>query len=356
MVEDVEKLRVVLEMEALGQLEILEDGEIETALEWATEDIAAAGPIAIFEVVTRAGHGVARWNAVRPRSEWNGGAERQSIQHRFPRIDTGGSLQKGTDFLGTEAADGDNGVGDEILGTPENAADASGEINHAIWLAALQHGDSADAPAVDHVFHKCRRVGERGKRVLIADDEDVGTVEVRVAIGRTRVERVVAVIEQAEGTLLIEGVRPGVGTGHEEAVAQALGDAHLQSVVARHPHRFIEVGVGFVAGERNTEIDIALAEAGDNRAEALDGDTGGVIGIGKVLLVGASLEGWFLRRGDPGLVEGYGHNQVNAVIADVGNVDQDCVEGLPLQIEIPVFRVRQLVLGIVAPEEKWTTA
>src|SRR5260370_32106212 len=99
MVEDVEKLRVVLEMEALGQLEILEDGEIETALEWATEDIAAAGPIAIFEVVTRAGHGVARWNAVRPRSEWNGGDEPPSIQHRVPPLDTRCSLPKGTHFF-----------------------------------------------------------------------------------------------------------------------------------------------------------------------------------------------------------------------------------------------------------------
>jgi hypothetical protein len=330
MVEDVKKLRVVPEMEALVQLEILEEGEIETALERPAENVAAAGPIAIFESITRTSIRVARRNAVSPRSEWSWGSERPGIQHGFSRVDSSGSLRIGIHLLGTHATDGDNGIGDEVLSAPENAADASGEIDHAIWLAALQHRDSAEAPAVDHAFHKRRGVGERRKSVLITDSEDVGAVKVSVSICRSGAEGIVPVKEEAEGALLIKSMRPGVGAGDEKAMAKALGDTRLQGVIIRYSLRFIEVGVGLVADERNAEINIALRETGDDRTETLGGDARSVVSIGKVLLINASFECRVLWRGDSCLVERNWHHQVNAVIADVGDVDQESVVGLPL--------------------------
>ena len=138
MVEDIEKLRVVFEMEALRQLEILEDREIETLLEWTAEHITATRSVTCFEIVTNhGGTWVAGRNAIRSGCKRNWRAERQGVQHRFPSVDAGRSLQKRTDALGAKPADGNNGIGNEVLGAPENAAGAPREIDHAIRLAAL---------------------------------------------------------------------------------------------------------------------------------------------------------------------------------------------------------------------------
>jgi len=59
----------------------------------------------------------------------------------------------------------------------------------------------------------------------------VGAVEVGRAVAAAQVERVVAVVEETEPALFIEGVGPGIGDAGLDAVADALFNVGLKGVV-----------------------------------------------------------------------------------------------------------------------------
>ncbi len=77
-----------------------------------------------------------------------------------------------------------------------------------------------------------RRSREKLRQLIyVAEVENMGAVKVGGAIGRSQVERIVAVEKQAHAALLIESVGVGVGEAHLQAVAHSLFNVGLQRVV-----------------------------------------------------------------------------------------------------------------------------
>src|SRR6202041_121201 len=62
------------------------------------------------------------------------------------------------------------------------------------------------------------------------------------------------------------------------------------------------------------------------------------------------------RRRDTGLVERNRHQFMHAVIADISQRQKQRVNWLPLNIEAPILRVRQLVVRIIAAKQKCQSA
>jgi hypothetical protein len=90
----------------------------------------------------------------------------------------------------------------------------------------------------------------------------VGAVEVGRAVAAAQVERVVAVVEEAQSALLVEGMGPGVGDARLEAVADALFDVRLQGVVGIHAGGFVGDGLSRVADVGNAQVAVAAFVVG----------------------------------------------------------------------------------------------
>ena len=85
----------------------------------------------------------------------------------------------------------------------------------------------------------------------------MGAVEVCRAIATAQIERIVAVVEQAQPALLVQCVRLGVGGADLEAVAHALVYVYLQRVVVVDAGGLVSDGFGRIADVGNAEIDVA---------------------------------------------------------------------------------------------------
>ncbi len=140
MIENIERLQVILQLEPLVELEVFEQSEIPAVLERAAENIAAAARITVFEVVAdrRAGAVVAKRHSVGARGIGCRNTECRRIQHRFLRVDSGCPLQDRIACRGSETAHRNNWIRDEILSiAPIDAGRSSAEIYNAIGLSAL---------------------------------------------------------------------------------------------------------------------------------------------------------------------------------------------------------------------------
>ena len=85
----------------------------------------------------------------------------------------------------------------------EDAADRARVVDDAVGLAALQDGEALKGPAIGQPALP-RRLGEEfGQFVEIGEVDHVRAVEVRIAIARTQVEWIVAVVEKTHGALFI---------------------------------------------------------------------------------------------------------------------------------------------------------
>ena len=82
------------------------------------------------------------------------------------------------------------------------------------------------------------------------------------AVAAAQVERIVAVVEEAQAALLVEGVRVGVGRAHLDAVAHALVDVRLQRVVGIDAGGLVVDGLGRVADVGNAQVDVAALVVG----------------------------------------------------------------------------------------------
>ena len=67
---------------------------------------------------------------------------------------------------------GDDGVGDAVVGGVEDASHRSGEIDDAVWLAALKNCEPYERPAVDKLSCERVLVGEVGHLVDVVGAEN----------------------------------------------------------------------------------------------------------------------------------------------------------------------------------------
>ena len=101
-----------------------------------------------------------------------------------------------------------------------------------------------------------------GKLEDVVEVDDVGAVEVGRAVAAAQVERVVAVVEEAQAALLVEGMRPGVRGANLDAVAHALVDVRLQRVVGVDAGGLVGDGLSRIADVGNAQIDVAALVVG----------------------------------------------------------------------------------------------
>ena len=103
-----------------------------------------------------------------------------------------------------------DGVGDAVGGGVVDAADGAGEIDDAVGLAALQHGQAYERPSVDHLPSQVCLLAKSGILEHVVEVDDVGAVKVGRTVAAAQVEGIVAVVEEAEAALFVEGMGPGV--------------------------------------------------------------------------------------------------------------------------------------------------
>src|SRR6202162_1863755 len=217
----VKELRVILQREALRQLEFLKDAEIKSALKWAAENIPSASGVPGFKVVAGSGNGIARWHTVCSRSKWRWRAKSRCVQHRVICVDPSRALEDRVLRRCACAPDGHNWICDRVVAsTPEDTGSATAEVVHAIRLSALQRRGSAETPAVDHLIGPSFSPTDCRELIQIADCKNVGTIEIGITVSRFQVGWVVAGEKEAQPALLVESVRVRVGSRSDAHVRQ----------------------------------------------------------------------------------------------------------------------------------------
>ena len=144
-----------------------------------------------------------------------------------------------------------------LLTTVEDAGHGAAEVDDAVGLTALQDGEADQRPAVGEVAFDIVLVDEVGQLVDVVEVDDVGAVEVGRGVSVAQVERVVAVVEEAQAALLIERVGVGVGGGELQAVAHALFDVRRERVVGIDARGPVVDGLCRVADVGNAVVDVA---------------------------------------------------------------------------------------------------
>lgn len=192
-VGQIEHLEGVFKFHALVDGDHFGNGEIRPLLEWTAEEITSVVAEGGFKVVSG-------WNAVLPRL--------QELRLECVRIQATVTVSR---RLAREARrEWDNGIGDEVVAPVKNAAYGTAEVDHAIGLAALERGQSGDAPSIERLVGETVEVGNFRNFVNVVDGEDVRSVEIGIGVILTQVKSVVAVEEEPQRAPLIQRVRPCV--------------------------------------------------------------------------------------------------------------------------------------------------
>ena len=150
-----------------------------------------------------------------------------------------------------------DGIGDAVGDAIVDASHGAGIVDDAVGLSALQNGDAAKGPAVGEFARQAKTPRRSCASEQVVEVDDMGAVEVRIAVGRAQIERIISVVEQAHGALFIQRVRVGVGEAYLQAVAQALFHVGLQRVVSGNAGRGVGLRFGRVADVGNAKIDVA---------------------------------------------------------------------------------------------------
>ena len=148
-------------------------------------------------------------------------------------------------------------VGDAVGGAVIKAADRAAKVNHAERLTALQNGQADQRPPIGEAARPRGFAVKIRQTVNIVEVEDMGAVEIRRSVTVTEIERVIAVVEQPQRALLVQGMGVGIGRTHLESMAHALLHMHLQGVVRRNAGCFIGDGLGGIPDIRNSQIEVA---------------------------------------------------------------------------------------------------
>src|SRR5580692_5831836 len=205
MVEDVEGVGLKFQGEAFPKLEILENRNIESRLEWGAEDVAPVVSIAGFLGITNCrpaeSRAAGRNTTLARAQERNGeivgvdvGNPDSSKRTGFERI-VGPTL--GSLMWRDSRSQWKNRIGDEVVGAEENASGRSREIDDAEGFAALSHGDTLDAPAVRRFVDESGSIGTSRKLIHVTNRQDVRAIEIGRRVSRPGLKGIVAVEEQA---------------------------------------------------------------------------------------------------------------------------------------------------------------
>ena len=355
LVEDVVDVEVEEDAEAIGQLEVLAEGEVKPLLHGLAKDVAlvGGGEVGLVDVLrVRAGgdrHAfVARGDVVDGdvgRVDGGdvrtaGGAEVTGVAGESPGLGLPG------------VGDGEDGVEQGGKVAEVGAADGSVELIEGVGLATLDDADAVEAPAVGGVGEQGVGAGEIGEERGEVGGEDVGAVEVRRGVGLAQVVGVVAGEEEADVGLLVERVAVGVADATGDVVGEPLFDVGLEGVVGGGADGLKEGGVGAVADVGDAEVGIASVLG----VPRLAGDRGVVVAliVGGVENLEAVSRGLPMNGivwgGDAGLVEGDGDDGVTAAVAVVAEREGEVVARLPLEVEGVVDGVGEDVVLVVGAE------
>jgi len=250
-----------------------------------------------------------------------------------------------------------DGVVDAIRDAIEDAAYRAGKVNHAEGLAALQHSDAVQAPAVDEVALQSALGHQLGQLVGVGEVEHMFAVEVGQAVAGAQVGRVVAVIEETQSALLVGGVREGVRGSGLQAMAEALVHMKLRRVVLRDARRPVVDRLAGVANVRNAEVHVAAFVIAQVRRSVRQIDGGsslatsaGVIesALGDSVAIGVILAADRIGgRGDLRLVKGRRDHLMAAQVAHIADLDGQRAGWLPLHAQCVGNRIRQGVFAII---------
>src|SRR5467141_2477933 len=267
-IENIERLHIEAQFEPLPNLKILEERHVHAGLKRPDEDIPAASAKCGFVNVASAGScgrsRIARRNAV----SWIPGLQKRDsegcgVQDRLSRINAKCALRDRV-YSGraTYSANRHERICHKVVPAAEiEASKTAAEIDDAEGLSALSSDEATGAPAVDELRRPSLQFAEFRQFVLIADDENMAAVEIRIGVSGTQILRVVAIVEKLFATLLVQGVGPSVGTGKREALGSPLGHMELQGMVIGNSGGLAVLRVGVEADEGNAEIGVARAES-----------------------------------------------------------------------------------------------
>ena len=184
-------------------------------------------------------------------------------------------------------------------------------------------------------------------------------VKIRRAIGLAQIQRVVAVVKQAQSALFIGGVRVGVREAQADTVAHTFFYVRLQRVISGNAGGFVAFGFRRIADVRNAQVDVATfvvgqiisrRRAGTRIGRKRDGaETGIDDGIAVTVNLPMNRMG---RRSNLRLVKRNGNNQVSAEIPDVADLHEEIVARLPLYVQRVVDAVGQFIFAIVNCERE----
>src|ERR1700722_4188734 len=188
MIENVERVGLKLQGEALLELNFLHDREIEPRLKGSAEDVSAIAAIAGFRgVANGCSHGSrpARRNSTLARLErrdrevvWIDIGNPDLARGRSREISGIVGSTLGSLFRRDSWGQRKNRIRYEVVSTEENAGGSSREINDAKRLAALSYGNALNPPTIHYVVDELRRRLEGRKLIHIANCEHMRAVEI----------------------------------------------------------------------------------------------------------------------------------------------------------------------------------
>lgn len=97
----------------------------------------------------------------------------------------------------------------------------------------MENADSFDDPTIGEAPFEGRGIGgEFWQFIDEIEIEDMGAVEIGRTVGLAKIERIVSVVEQAKGALLVGRVGVGIRETHLQAMAHTFFHVGLQGVIS----------------------------------------------------------------------------------------------------------------------------
>ena len=182
----VERLRLQIQHEPLGQLEVFKDCKIEAGLKGRTEEVAAvrtkAGLLSITGRSSRRGRPAGRDSTLTWVEEWNHEIVWIDVRNFHARqrarceVVVRPTLRRL--FWRNARSQRQNRIGDEIIGAEENACRRSGKVDHAEWLTAFRNGYALHAPAIECRIYKLRGLLEAWKHIDVINGHHMRTIKI----------------------------------------------------------------------------------------------------------------------------------------------------------------------------------
>lgn len=206
-VEDVENVQLILQLEALVELEQFLHREIPAVLEGCPENIssgrAEAGLKGVACLSAGGGQTARRYAAITWVDQWD--AEHIGVEVRFTSVYTRSALRLRLSRRNTGIQRQDR-VGDEVIRAVVEPGNRSRKVIDRERLTALKRRNSAERPIVYKVISpSCCPLCMR-ELIKVMDGKDVSAVEVRRSIAGPWIQRIVSIEKESKAALLIQGM------------------------------------------------------------------------------------------------------------------------------------------------------